>query len=209
VRRLIPWALVTVLALGSALTVVVTEARKTPASLTELKAAQLSPSELGKGWKVEHVKAATAPATFFRTCPGSPTFGGSYSGAGFSKDAHVQDEAGYIHDVPSSLQVLIIQPSAGAQGVYDRIVRCTSEKGIHPVTSYRTSAFDGLAQASSGVIYPLQRGSDDGFKSNERSIYGFFVQGSDLVTIVYIGLEPLSQVRQWAAEAVDKAAAKT
>jgi hypothetical protein len=61
------------------LTVVVTEARKTPTSLTELKAAQLSPSELGKGWKVEHVKAATAPATFFRTCPGSPTFGGVLS----------------------------------------------------------------------------------------------------------------------------------
>ena len=50
-RRLIPWALVTGLALSAALTVAFTEAAKTPATPATLKAAQLSPSDLGNGWK--------------------------------------------------------------------------------------------------------------------------------------------------------------
>ena len=55
-RRQIPWALVTVLALCAALTVAFTEARKTPVTPATLKAAQLSPSDLGKGWKVERAE---------------------------------------------------------------------------------------------------------------------------------------------------------
>lgn len=195
-RRLIPWALVSVLALGAALTVVVTEARKTPASLTELRDAQLSPSDLGNGWKMAQVKAATAPAHGgLRSCSGSPTVGGPYSVAGFYK---------YMPDrqtSPSSLQVLIMQPSIGAQAAFDLIGRCF--RAFHAVGSYRTSAFDGLAQASAGVIWPVGSGS------NERSISGFFVQGDDFVSVVYGGSAPLSQVRQWVADAVDKAAAST
>lgn len=195
-RRLIPWALVAVLALCAVLTVGFTEARKTPATPATLKAAQLSPSDLGKGWKVAQEKAATAPTTGgFRTCAGSPTVGGPYSVAGFYK--YMRDE----QTSPSSLQVLIMQPSAGAQAVFDLIGRCT--RGSHPVGSYQTSAFDGLAQASDGVIYPVGSGSD------ERSISGFFVQGDDFVSVTYGGSAPLSQVRQWAADAVDKAAANT
>jgi hypothetical protein len=110
----------------------------------------------------------------------------------------------YIRDQqtsPSSLQVLIMQPSAGAQAVFDLIGRCT--RASHLAGSHRTSAFDGLAQASAGVVYPVGSGSD------ERSITGFFVQGGDFVSVDYGGSAPLSQVRQWAADAVDKAAANT
>jgi hypothetical protein len=196
VRRLIPWALVTILALGTVLTVGFTEAGKTPATLAALKAAQLSPSDLGNGWKMAQVKAATAPATGgLRTCLGSSTVDGPYSVAGFYK--YISDD----QTSPSSLEVLIMQPSAGAQAVFDLIGRCT--RASRPVGSYRTSAFDGLAQASTGVIYPVDSGTD------ERSITGYFVQGDDFVSVVYGGSAPLSQVRQWAGDAVDKAAAST
>ena len=86
VKRLIPWALVTVLALCAALTVAFTEAWKTPATPATLKAAQLSPSALGNGWKVLELRAATAPATGgLLACPGSLTISGPYSRAWFYK----------------------------------------------------------------------------------------------------------------------------
>jgi hypothetical protein len=194
VRRLIPWALVTVLALCAALTVAFTEARKTPATPATLKAAQLSPSDLGKGWKVEELRAATATATRgLVVCPGYPTIAGPYSRAWFVK---------FIGPDPTSVSVTIMQPSVGAQAVFDLQVRCPltlpAETPFH-----RTSAFNGLAQASAGVIQPGPSGSD------QYDVYGWFVQGDDFVSVDYLGHAPLSQVRQWAADAVAKAAANT
>lgn len=197
VRRLIPWALVTVLALGAVLTVAFTEARKTPATPAALKAAQLSPSDLGNGWKVEELRAATATATRgLVACPGYPTIAGPYSRAWFVK---------FIGPDPTSVSVLIMQPSVGAQAVFDLLVRCRlamlTVPGETPL--HRTSAFDGLAQASAGVIQSGPSGSD------QYAVYGWFVQGDDFVGFGYLGPAPLSQVRQWAADAVAKAAANT
>jgi hypothetical protein len=39
---------------------------------------------------------------------------------------------------------------------------------------------------------------------DQRSVIGWFAQGDDLVAVAYLGPAPLSQVRQWAADAVDK-----
>lgn len=205
VRRLIPWALVVVLALCAAGTVVFTEARKAPATPATLKAAQLSASDLGDGWKLIQVRAAEAPATGGPpACPGfSTSIGGPYSQAFFSKN---------IRGGLSTLEVTIMQPSAGAQAVFDMVVRCSSAKvvpgprghgPIHLVPSYRTSAFDGLAQVSAGATASLGGGPDG------HSVIGWFVQGDDLVAVVYLGPAPLLQVRQWAAAAIDKAAANT
>ena len=195
-RRLIPWALVTVLALCAVLTVAFTEARKTPATPATLKAAQLSPSDLGNGWKVLELRAATAPATGgLLACPGSPTIAGPYSRAWFYKK-NVRYE-------PSSVDVTIMQPSVGAQVVFDLLVRCILAKFVpgHLVPFHRTSAFDGLAQASTGAT--------ESERDQTHSVIGWFVQGDDLVVVSYLGTAPLSQVRQWAADAVAKAAANT
>jgi hypothetical protein len=197
VRRLIPWALVTVLALCAALTVAFTEARKTPATPATLKAAQLSPSDLGNGWKVEELKAARATATRgLVACPGHPTVAGPYSRASFVK---------FIGPDPTSVAVLIMQPSVGAQAAFDLLVRCRSAMLTVPgeMPLHRTSAFDGLAQSSAGVIQSGPSGSD------QYIAYGWFVQGDDFVSVEYLGPAPLSQVRQWAADAVAKAAANT
>jgi hypothetical protein len=196
VRRLISWALVTVLALCAALTVLFTEAGKAPAIPATLKAAQLSPSDLGNGWKVQELRATTAPATRgLLTCPGYPTISGPYSQAWFSK---------MIRYDPSSVSVTIIQPSVGARAVFDTLVRCTTAKVVPgEMPFHRTSAFDGLAQASAGVIQSGPSGS------NQHAVYGWFVLGDDFMAIGYLGPAPLSQVRQWAADAVAKAAANT
>jgi hypothetical protein len=197
VRRLIPWALVTLLTLCAALTVAFTEARKTPATPATLKAAQLSPSDLGKGWKAEELRSATATATRgLVACPGGPMIAGPYSRASFVK---------FIGPDPTSVSVLILQPSVGAQAAFDQLVRCRSAMLTVPgeLPLHRTSAFDGLAQSSAGVIQSGPSGSD------QYIAYGWFVQGDDFVSVEYLGPAPLSQVRQWAADAVAKAAAKT
>ena len=52
----------------------------------------------------------------------------------------------------------------------------------------------------------VQRGPSG---SDQYDVYGWFVQGDDFVAVGYLGPAPLSQVRQWAADAVAKAAANT
>jgi hypothetical protein len=84
------------------------------------------------------------------------------------------------------------------------LVRCTTAKVVpDEMPLHRTSAFDGLAQASAGVIQSGPSGSD------QHAVYGWFVQGDDFVAVDYLGPASLSQVRQWAADAVAKAAANT
>ena len=104
---------------------------------------------------------------------------------------------------PPSVDVTVMQPSVRAQAVFDLLVRCTLAEVVpgHLVPYHRTSAFDGLAQASAGAT---ESGPDQ-----TQSVIGWFVQGDDLVVVSYLGTAPLSQVRQWAADAVAKAAANT
>jgi hypothetical protein len=197
VRRLIPWALVALLVLAAALTIALTEASKSPAATpAALKAAQLSPSDLGKGWKVEELRAATATAARgLVACPGHPTIAGPYSRASFFK---------FIGPDPTSFSVLLMQPSVGAQAAFDTLVQCGSATLTVPgeTTPHRISAFDGLGQASAGVIQSGPKGSDP-------VVYGWFVQGNDFVSVEYLGPVPLSQVRQWAATVLAKVAANT
>ena len=195
-RRLAPWALVTLLALCAALTIALTEASKTSPPPATLKAAQLSPSDLGNGWKVEELRAATAPASRgLATCPGHPTIAGPYSRSWFVKPIGLDT---------TSFSVLIMQPWVGAQAVFDTLVRCISAMAVPGERPFRrTSAFDGLAQASAAVIQSGPSGSD------QRDVSGWFVQGDTFLAVGYLGPAPLSQVREWAADAVAKAAAST
>jgi hypothetical protein len=205
VRRLIPWALVGVLSVCAVGTVVFTETRKAPATPPTLKAAQLLPSDLGAGWKLVGVRAAVAPVTGGSpTCPGFGTlFGGPFSQALFSKNTRGE---------PSTLEVTILQPSTDAQAVFEMVVRCgltkvapgpPGHRSFRLVQPYPTSAFDGLAQRSAGGTALLGDGTD------HRSDFGWFVQGNNFVAVAYLGPAPLSEVRQWAADAIDKAAANS
>ena len=207
-RKLIPWALVTLLALCAAGTVAFTEARKTLPSPAALKLALLSPSlSSGRGGSWWGVRAVTFSDTLkdaprcFRT---GPAFGGPISQVVLTKNAH---------DVRSSLEETIMQPSAGAREVFTTLVRCSTPKtqsGPQPrgghqafrLVSSSTTAFGGIGQASAGVTSSLG-------DPLHHSAISWFVQGDDLVAIAYLGPASLSQIRQWAAATVEKAAANT
>jgi len=199
-RRIVPWALLTVLLVATSLAVVLgTHQSSITITPADLKSELLTSTELGRGWHVDSFTGSgeskdtwISPTCWkFTTKFGGPVAEVRYTRNGFG--------------IPL-FQETIERTTASPQTILDMMVRCGYPHGspgsIGGVrlkttsTPLRILPLASLGQGYIGIVsYPLK-------DRKVRDIYGIAVQGNDLLNVTYVGADPLAEVRAWAAEAV-------